>query len=89
MHVSCYHLLCRIWRLLLLSLVITPLAIYLINRLGQSIKRANRRAMEELTQLYALLSETFGGIQAVKGFTMERYERNRFHQTHDSERQPR
>ncbi|MCA9185802.1 MAG: ABC transporter ATP-binding protein [Pirellulaceae bacterium] len=68
------------WRLLLLSLVVTPLAMYLINRLAKSVRRANRRAMEEMSQLYGRLDESFSGIQAVKAFTMERYERRRFHQ---------
>jgi ATP-binding cassette subfamily B protein/subfamily B ATP-binding cassette protein MsbA len=66
------------WRLLVLSLVIAPLAGFLINRLAGSIKRANRRAMEEMSQIYQALSETFGGIKVVKGFTGERFERWRF-----------
>ncbi len=69
------------WRLLLLSLVVAPLAIFLMNRLARSIKRANRRAMEEMAQLYNRLAETFSGIQLVKACTMERHERKRFHQT--------
>lgn len=69
------------WRLLILSLVIVPLAGYLIRRLSQSLKRANRRAMEEMSQIYNTLSETFAGIKVVKAFTMERYELRRFRQT--------
>ena len=68
------------WRLLLVSLIIAPLAAYLISRLGQTLKRANRRAMEEMSQLYTILQETFGGIKVVKAFTMERHERKRLHQ---------
>jgi ATP-binding cassette subfamily B protein/subfamily B ATP-binding cassette protein MsbA len=68
------------WRLLVVSLLIAPLAAYIMVRLSQSLKKANRRAMEEMTKLYELLSETFSGIQAVKAFGMERYERRRFHQ---------
>jgi ATP-binding cassette, subfamily B, bacterial MsbA len=67
------------WRLLVVSLVIAPLAAYLINKLGKTLKRANRRAMEEMTQLYTILQESFGGIKVVKAFTMERYERRRLH----------
>ena len=63
------------WRLLLLSLIIAPLAIYLISRLASAIRRTSRRALEEMTQLYGVLSETFSGIQIVKAFTMERFER--------------
>ncbi len=69
------------WRLLLLSLVVVPLAGYLVRRLSKSLKRANRRAMEEMSQIYNTLSETFSGIKVVKAFTMERYELRRFRQT--------
>lgn len=67
------------WKLLVLSLIIAPLAGYLLFRLTQSLKRANRRAMEEMGLLFTLLSETLTNIQAVKAFGMERYERRRFH----------
>ncbi len=67
------------WRLLLLSLVIAPLAAFLIRRLAASLKRANRRAMEEMARLYTTLEEALRGIEIVKAFTMERHERNRFH----------
>ncbi|MEQ8791632.1 MAG: ABC transporter ATP-binding protein [Pirellulaceae bacterium] len=69
------------WRLLLFSLVICPLAMFLMYRLAKAIKRANRRALEDTAVLFNRLSETFTGIQAVKAFTMERFERNRFQRT--------
>ncbi len=67
------------WRLLLFSLLLAPLAAFLIRTLARSIKRANRRAMEENAQLMGVLSEAFSGMQTVKAFTMEKYERSRFH----------
>jgi subfamily B ATP-binding cassette protein MsbA len=67
------------WRLLLLSLLIAPLAGFLVSRLARLLKRANRKAMEEMSQIYAILEETFLGIKLVKAFTMERSERIRFH----------
>ena len=45
----------------------------------KTLKRANRRAMEEIAQLYNTLDETFRGIKIVKAFTNERQERKRFH----------
>lgn len=69
------------WRLLVVSLIIAPLAAFIVAKLSQSLKRANRRAMEEMSQLYALISETFAGIHAVKAFGMERRERRRFHKS--------
>ena len=69
------------WRLLLLSLIVAPIAGLLIHWLAKLIKTANRRAMEEMAQLYRVLEETFRGIKVVKAFTMERAERRRFHHT--------
>lgn len=67
------------WRLLLLSLIIAPVAAYFVSRLGRLLKKANRKAMEEMSQIYSILEETFVGIKVVKAFTMERAERIRFH----------
>ena len=63
---------CICWRLLLLSLVVAPLAGLLIRWLAKTLKRANRRAMEEMALLYNTLEETFRGIKIVKAFAMER-----------------
>ena len=67
------------WRLLLFCLVATPVAIYLINRLARSIKRANRRAMDGMAHVYGHLSETLDGMETVKAYTMERHERRAMH----------
>ncbi len=69
------------WQLLLLSLVVAPLAGLLITVLAKTLRRANRKALEEMSSLYTILVESFGAIKVVKAFTMERHERNRFHKT--------
>ncbi len=69
------------WRLLVLTLLVAPLAIFVVRLISRSLKRANRRAMEEMQSLYAVLAESFGGIQVVKAYTMERYERRRVRET--------
>ena len=66
------------WRLLLLTVIILPLAIVAITWLSKAIKRANRRALEELSSIYETLTETLSGIQLIKAFTMESSERARF-----------
>ncbi len=66
------------WRLLLLTILIVPPAAYLIQLLAKSLKRANRRAMEELSSIYETLSETLSGMKLIKAFTMEKAERRRF-----------
>ena len=65
------------WRLLLVSLLLAPLAAYMIRWLAKALKRANRIAMEEMSTMYNTLDETFQGIKVVKAFTMERLERRR------------
>ncbi len=67
------------WRLLILSLLVAPLAALLIRWLAKTLKRANRRAMEGMAEIYSTLEETFRGIKIVKAFTNERQERRRFH----------
>jgi len=66
------------WQLLVLTLVVAPLAVCTIRWLAKALKRANRKAMEEMAQLYSALGETLQGIKIVKAFTMERQERQRF-----------
>lgn len=67
------------WQLLLLTLLVVPIAAIAIRWLAKTLKRANRRAMEGMAQLYSTLEEVFRGIKVVKAFTMEPQERNRFH----------
>ena len=68
------------WRLLLLTLIVTPVAAFSVRWLAKMLKRANRRAMEEMALLYGTLEETFRSIKIVKAFTNEPQERKRFHQ---------
>jgi subfamily B ATP-binding cassette protein MsbA len=69
---------CVCWRLLFLTMLIAPIAGYLVNRLAKSLKRANNRAMQEMSHVYENLSEKLAGIKVVKAFTMEEQERSRF-----------
>jgi ATP-binding cassette subfamily B protein/subfamily B ATP-binding cassette protein MsbA len=68
---------CISWRLLLFSLLVTPLPFVLMYRLARSIKRANRRVLEETALFYNRLAQTFTAIQVVKAFATERWERGR------------
>lgn len=76
---SCVIFACFIsWRLTLLFLIIVPVALLLMSKVGSYMKRASRRVLESMSSLYKILQETFLGIRIVKAFTMERYERRRF-----------
>ena len=69
------------WQLLLLTMISAPLAGYAIAWLAKSLKRANRKAIEEMSTVYDRLDETFASIKVIKAFTRESRERSRFHRT--------
>src|SRR5262249_59656889 len=66
------------WRLTLMFLVLVPAAAFILSKVGRLMKRATRRLLERMANLYKILQETFRGIRVVKAFTMEPYERRRF-----------
>ncbi len=69
------------WQLLLITLVLVPLAAVCIRWLARSIKRVVRRSMEEMSNMYGRLEETFRAIRVVKSFTQENFERAKFRRT--------
>lgn len=66
-------------RLLMLSLLLTPITAFTIRKLASSIKRANRKSLEEISSLFGVLSEAFHGIETVQAFTLERQQRRKFY----------
>ena len=66
------------WRLTLLALVLVPVSAATTYRAGKIMKRAVRRSLESMSNIYKILQESLSGIKVVKAFTMERYERRRF-----------
>ena len=69
------------WRLLLLAMIVAPIMALIISMLSKSIRRASRRVMEEMTQLYGVLNEAFAGIRVVKAYSTQGFERARFAQS--------
>ena len=66
------------WRLLLFSMLVCPLAGYLMMRLAKMTKRANKKAMEESARLMNRLYQAMTYLRVVKAFTNEPNERQRF-----------
>jgi ATP-binding cassette subfamily B protein/subfamily B ATP-binding cassette protein MsbA len=65
-------------RLLMLVLVLTPIVALVMHHLSRAIRRASRRAMEEMSQLYGMLNDAFAGIRVVKAFNTQAFERAKF-----------
>ncbi len=59
------------WRLLILSMVVCPLAAFVMIRLARATKRASRKAMEESAKLMNRLFQAITYIKIVKAFTMQ------------------
>ena len=65
-------------RLLLFVMIVTPLLALVMHHLSRAIRRASRRAMEEMSQLYGMLNNSFAGIRVVKAFNTQAFERAKF-----------
>jgi ATP-binding cassette subfamily B protein/subfamily B ATP-binding cassette protein MsbA len=65
-------------RLLLLVMIVIPLLAFVIHHLSRAIRRASRRAMEEMSQMYGMLNDAFAGIRVVKAFNTQAFERAKF-----------
>jgi ATP-binding cassette subfamily B protein/subfamily B ATP-binding cassette protein MsbA len=67
------------WQLTLMFLVLVPVALFILTKVGRLMKRATRHLLERMSNIYKILQETFLGIRVVKAFTREPHERARFH----------
>jgi len=66
------------WRLLILSMVICPIAAYLLYLLARSIKRTSIRVMEVNGQMMGFFIQVMQGFYVVKAFGNEALEQRRF-----------
>jgi ATP-binding cassette subfamily B protein/subfamily B ATP-binding cassette protein MsbA len=77
--ISCIAFACWIsWQLTLMFLILVPVALFILTKVGRMMKRATRRLLERMSSIYKILQEVFQGIPVVKAFTREAYERRRF-----------
>jgi subfamily B ATP-binding cassette protein MsbA len=77
--IACVIVACWIsWQLTLLFLILVPIALGVLTKVGRLMKRASRRLLERMSTIYKQLQETFRAIRVVKSFTAEAYERRRF-----------
>lgn len=68
----------RSWRMFLLTLILLPIAAWLIGVFGKLNKKVTRKRLSQFGQLNSLLTETITGSRVVKAFSMEEYEYKRF-----------
>lgn len=66
------------WQLTLLALIGAPAIGIILKKFGKTIRRASKRALGRRGKLTAVILECISGIQVVKVFGAEGYERRRF-----------
>ncbi|MFO7609004.1 MAG: ABC transporter ATP-binding protein [Candidatus Krumholzibacteriia bacterium] len=66
------------WKLTLMALVLMPVSLAVIIRIGKSIKKISRRQQQEMANLTITLQETVYGIRVIKAFAREGHENRRF-----------
>ncbi len=66
------------WRLAMLSLIIAPLLIALLQPLLRRLRKGHRRLSNQFGDMTAVVQEGVSGIRLVKSFSGESYEEGRF-----------
>ena len=66
------------WRLFVLFLVVLPGGIWLISKIGKSLKRNSQIGQTRLGQVFAILEESLAGLRAIKAFGHEEGTTRRF-----------
>jgi ABC-type multidrug transport system fused ATPase/permease subunit len=64
-------LFCISWQLTLFVLLLLPVAILLIGRIGRTLKRASTTGQEQNAEILTQIDETLGGLRVVKAFNAE------------------
>jgi ATP-binding cassette subfamily B protein/subfamily B ATP-binding cassette protein MsbA len=66
------------WQLTLFVLILMPVAVFLIGRIGRSLKRASKHGQEQNAEILSTIDETLLGLRVVKGFNAQDKLRARF-----------
>ena len=71
-------LFCISWQLTLFVLLLMPIAVFFIGRIGRSLKKASKQGQEQNAEILSSVDETLLGLRVVKGFNAQDKLRNRF-----------
>ena len=66
------------WQLTLFVLLLMPIAVFCIGRIGRSLKRASTTGQEQNAEILSAIDETLLGLRVVKGFNAQHKLRGRF-----------
>lgn len=66
------------WQLTLFVLLLMPVSVFLIGRIGRSLKRASKQGQEQNAEILSAVDETLLGLRVIKGFNAQSKLRSRF-----------
>lgn len=66
------------WQLTLFVLLLMPVSVFLIGRIGRSLKRSSKRGQEQNAEILSAVDETLLGLRVIKGFNAQSKLRMRF-----------
>ena len=66
------------WQLFVLFLVVLPIGVWLIAKIGKKLKNSSQRGQNELGHLSAILEESLSSLKAIKSFGREDDRQQRF-----------
>jgi ABC-type multidrug transport system fused ATPase/permease subunit len=66
------------WQLTVFVLLLMPIAVFFIGRIGRSLKRASKKGQEQNAEILSSVDETLLGLRVVKGFNAQHKLRLRF-----------
>jgi len=68
------------WQLTLLTVIVFPPTILIINRFGRRIKKASTKIQDKLADISSYLERTISGVKIIKSFATEDWETEKFAQ---------
>ena len=66
------------WKLTLLAVVLLPVSLLVIIRIGKKLRKYSHRQQEQMANLTIVLQESVYGIRVIKAFAMEGFENRKF-----------
>lgn len=72
------------WQLFLVAILVLPPNLWLIDRIGSTLRRASRVSQSRMARLTTVLTESLTGMRIVKAFGLERERTDRFATETDS-----
>ena len=72
------------WRLSLLSMIIIPLIIIMIQAFGRKMKKLGTRMQEKVGDINTSLHEYITGVKVVKSFTLEKYMLDKYESSNEA-----